>query len=261
MYYCEHNAQGVVVPPTRQRSADGDEVSKMGEHPSDERDLRPRTHGLTAGSSDESGSGRALWEDVERLAEHLQVSSETVMAALERIVAAAVEQGRKHPRTRERVVEALLDDLDLRGSVPQPVVDQAHRVAARRRRLVEYGAWSVSDLAEVRDASVSAVHTWLGRQRDADRLFTVSAGRETYVPALLLDEAAEPYEGLEQVVGPLKQAGMDAWALWVWFDTPSGWLDGQRPADLIAAGAVERVARAAHDKAATAAQQGADSAA
>lgn len=248
------------MPPTRQRSADADEVSEPGEHPSGEPDLRARTHDLTAGSSEESGPGRALWEDVEQLADHLQVTSETVMAALERIVAAAVEQGRKRPRTRERVLEALLDDLDLRGSVPQPVVEQAHRVAARRRRLVEHGAWSVSDLAEVREASVSAVHTWLGRQRDADRLFTVSAGRETYVPALLLDEAAEPYEELEQVLGPLKQAGMDPWALWVWFDTPSGWLDGQRPADLIAAGEVARVARAARDKAATATQQAADSA-
>lgn len=202
-----------------------------------------------------------LLEEVGELADRLQVSPEAVASAWERVVVAALEQGRSVSEARGRLLDVLLDGLDLRGSVPQPVVDQAHKVAARRRRLVEEGAWSVADLADVREVTVGAVHTWLGRQRDADRLFTVSSGRETYVPALLLDEAAEPYEGLDEVIGPLKQAGMDPWALWVWLDTPSGWLDGHRPADLIADGQVERVAGAAADKSATAAARSADPAA
>ena len=211
-----------------------------------------------AGPSEDVSGAPADWLAVVRdaileLADDLGLPVETVASVLPRIVAAAAEQGRRYPDTRDELLDALLDDLDLRGSVPRPVVDQAHRVATRRRRLVDEGAWSVGDLAAVRGATRGAVHTWLTRQRDNDQLFTVSLGRETYVPALLLDEAAEPHDGLERVIGPLKQAGLDSWALWVWLDSPSGWLDGQRPADLISSGDVDAAARAATDKASTAA--------
>lgn len=211
-----------------------------------------------ASRSEEVAGAPADWlalvrDAILELADDLGLAVETVASVLPRIVAAAAEQGRRYSDIREELLDALLDDLDLRGSVPRPVVEQAHRVATRRRRLVDDGGWSVADLAAVRNATRGAVHTWLARQRENDRLFTVSVGRETYVPALLLDEAAEPHEGLERIIGPLRRAGLDPWALWVWLDSPSGWLDGERPADLISAGDVDAVARAATDKASTAA--------
>ncbi len=245
----------------RERSEDRRQDTNARDDRSDPLAVPARTRSPASKQSGESDWAWTLLEEVVDLADRLQVSPEAVASAWERVVAAALEQGRSLSEARGRLLDVLLDGLDLRGSVPQPVVDQARKVAARRRRLVEEGAWSVADLADVRDVTAGAVHTWLGRQRDADRLFTVSSGRETYVPAVLLDEAAEPYEGLDEVIGPLKQAGMDAWALWVWLDTPSSWLDGQRPADLIADGQVERVARAARDKSATAAARSAQPAA
>lgn len=246
------------MPGTRQRSQDRrqDPGERSGRF-----EVLARMRGPAPDQDEDQDWAWRLLEEIGELAERLQVPPEAIASAWERVVVAALEQGRSVSEARGRLVDVLLDGLDLRGSVPQPVVDQAHKVAARRRRLVEEGAWSVADLAAVREVTAGAVHTWLGRQRDADRLFTVSSGRETYVPALLLDEAAEPYEGLDEVIGPLKHAGMDPWALWVWLDTPSGWLDGQRPADLIPEGQVERVARAAADKSATAAARSAEPAA
>src|SRR5699024_270917 len=119
-------------------------------------------------------------------------------------------------------------------------------------RLLSSGAWTTRALAEVRDVTEATARTWLKRQRDAHRLVSVTVHREVYVPALLLDQAAEPFDGADRVLGPLVDAGMDGWAVWTWLDTPSGWLDGDRPADLLAAGAIHRLAAAAADKASTA---------
>lgn len=96
---------------------------------------------------------------------------------------------------------------------------------------------------------------WLARQRAGDRLFTVTVRGEAYVPALLLGEDAEPHPGLERVIRPLRSTGFDPWALWVWFDSPSPWLDGDRPAALVAAGEVDRAAAAATAKASNAADK------
>lgn len=172
---------------------------------------------------------------------------------LARLIEAGHVQGMQARPTFERVVDTLLDGLDLRGSVPRAVVDQAHRVAARRRRLVAGGAWAVADLAEVRGQASGTVHTWLSRQREDHKLFTVVHGREVFVPALLLDEAAEPYAGAERAIRSLVNAGMGPWALWVWFDSAAAALDGARPADLLHDGQLDLLEHAAEQQAANAA--------
>lgn len=174
---------------------------------------------------------------------------------LARLVEAGHVQGIQARSTFDRLVDTLLDGLDLRGSVPRAVVDQAHRVAARRRRLVTGGAWAVADLADVRGQTPSAVHTWLSRQREGHTLFTVVHGREVFVPALLLDEAAEPYAGVERAIRPLAKARMGPWALWVWFDSAAAALDGARPADLLHNGQLDLLERAAELQAANAVAQ------
>lgn len=166
---------------------------------------------------------------------------------------AKTRQGIQARPTFDRLVDTLLDGLDLRGSVPRWVVDQAHRVANRRRKLVAGGAWAVADLAAVRDQTPSAVHTWLSRQRDDHKLFTVSHGGQVFVPALLLDEAAEPYGGAERAIRPLREVGMDPWALWVWFDSAAAALEGARPADLLHTGQLDALGAAAELQAANAA--------
>ena len=98
------------------------------------------------------------------------------------------------------------------------------------------------------------MRTWIARHRAADRIFTVIANGDTYLPALLLDEAADVRAGTAGAIAPLKAAGLDAWALWVWFTTPSPWLDGQRPADLLANGDTDRLAAAAHAQASNVAE-------
>lgn len=175
-----------------------------------------------------------------------------VREALERVLPLATAQARAVTENYDRLLETLMTDLDVLDPVPHASVAQAQRIAETRNRLLAAGAWTVSALAEARGTSESSVRTWLSRQRAADRLISVKVQGQVHVPALLLDDAAEPYDGVAATLRPLREVGMDAWAIWVWLDTPSGWLDGDRPGDLLAHGAADRVARAAESQASNA---------
>lgn len=189
---------------------------------------------------------------VERLQDQFRLPEHQMREAVERILPLAAAQAAHVADIREQFMEVLMADLDVLDPVPHASVSQARRVAEKRNRLLAGGAWTVSALAQARNSSKSAVRTWLTRQRSADRIVSVTVRGETYVPGLLLDEAAEPYGQSDAVLRPLRQAGLNGWAVWAWLDTPSPWLDGERPADLLAAGAVERVALAARAQASNA---------
>lgn len=185
----------------------------------------------------------------------LDAPTAEIRQALTRVAALAIVQGRRGQQVHTDLLATLAADPELLDPVPHASVEQARRMAARRNQLLASGAWNVAALSAARDAKPSAVRMWLARQRDGDRLFTVTVRGETYVPALLLREDAEPHPGLERVIHPLRSAGLDPWALWVWFDSPSPWLDGDRPAALVAAGEVDRAAAAATAKASNAADE------
>lgn len=194
-------------------------------------------------------AGGTTAADLKRSA-HL--SDDEVRAALATLVARAAEQGRRADDVREDLIARLTADPSVLDPIPHASVAQARRVASRRNHLLASGAWSIARLAEARDASRSAVRTWVTRQRSAGRIFTVTVGGETYLPALLLDEATDPHAGSQRAIRPLREAGMDPWALWVWFDSPSPWLDGGRPADLLVSGDLDRMAAAAEAQASNA---------
>lgn len=208
----------------------------------------------TAGSSGraEFQHAQQVYRHLRSIAETLGVDLEVIEQALPRLAALAVEQGRRAGPAREQVVASLLADLDLLDPLPGTSVAQARRMAATRNRLLASGAWTVPALAEARGTKEGSVRAWVKRHRDAHRLVTVTVHGEVFVPALLLDETVEPLRDLAQVLEPLVAAGMDGWAIWLWLDTPSGWLEGVRPADLLAAGDLEPVVRAARSQAANA---------
>lgn len=186
---------------------------------------------------------------VQHLQNQLRLPEHDLREAVERMLPLAAAQAAQAVGVRRELLEVLMADLDVLDPVPHASVSQARRVAETRNRLLAGGAWTVSALAQARNSSKSAVRTWLARQRSADRMVSVTVRGETYVPGLLLDEAAEPYRRCDTVLKPLREAGLDAWAVWAWLDSPSPWLDGDRPADLLATGAVDRVASAARAQA------------
>jgi hypothetical protein len=193
-----------------------------------------------------------LAQAVRGVAQDIDVPEGEVRNLVYRLVQAGIIQERRAPEARKEMARALgplLADLD---PVPYATVEQARRLAALRASLLREGALSTSAIADARGMTPNNARQWISRHRRADRLFTVTHDGETLVPAFLLDDRLEPRPEPHEAVKALREAGEDGWALWAWFATPSSWLGGRVPAEVLASDP-ELVAEGARQRAAAAA--------
>lgn len=194
----------------------------------------------------------ALTEAVRSVADEVDVSESHIRNLLYRLVQAGLLQERRAPEARQELARALgpsLADLD---PVPHATVEQARRLAALRASLLRGGAYSTAAIAKARGMTPNNARQWISRHRKAHRLFTVTHEGETLVPSFLLDEELEPKPEAHDPVKALREVGEDGWALWAWFATPSVWLGGRVPAEMLVADP-ELVAESARQRAASAA--------
>lgn len=183
------------------------------------------------------------------IADETEVSESQVRNVLYRLVQSGLLQERRAPEAREELARALgpsLVDLD---PVPYATVEQARRLATMRASLLREGALSTATIAEARSITPNNARQWISRHRKAHRLFTVTHEGETLVPAFLLDEELEPKPEALEAIKVLGEAGEEGWALWAWFATPSAWLGGHVPAEVLSTDP-ERVAESALQRAA-----------
>lgn len=197
-------------------------------------------------SYDVSDELSEVLDELRKVLEERHVEVDVAAEDLRRVVLHLRATGEELGRARQRLVDMLMVDSDLLDPVPTATMAQARRRAAHRGRLLASGALSVAALAEARETTEPAITTWLSRQRKDHRLVTVKDpdGR-VWAPVVLLATGGgppEPWEGSDQVLGPLVEAGLDGWAVWTWITTPSPWLDGQIPAELLQSGQVDRAA-------------------
>jgi hypothetical protein len=118
--------------------------------------------------------------------------------------------------------------------------------------LLRDGALSTAAIADARGITANNARQWVSRHRKAHRIFTVAHDGETLVPAFLLDDELEPRPAAQEPIRLLYEAGEDGWALWAWFATPSAWVGGRVPSQLLAT-EPDRVAESARQRAAAAA--------
>ncbi len=194
----------------------------------------------------------ALTEAVRSVADDVDVSESHIRNLLYRLVQAGLLQERRAPEARQELARALgpsLADLD---PVPHATVEQARRLAALRASLLREGAFSTAAIAEARRMTPNNARQWISRHRKSHRLFSVTYEGETLVPSFLLDEELEPKPEAHDPIRALREAGEDGWALWAWFATPSAWLSGRVPAEMLATDP-ELVAESARQRATSAA--------
>lgn len=116
---------------------------------------------------------------------------------------------------------------------PPAAVEQARRLAGRRRALLATPAYSYDTLREVRgDAKVSTTRTWVARMRDQHRLFTLQENGRTVIPALQLTSTGRPRPELTGMLRALLGSGVDGWSLWVWLTSSTPLLSGQTPIEV-----------------------------
>jgi len=175
-----------------------------------------------------------LAEALRSVADEADIPESQVRNLLYRLVQAGLLQERRVPEARRELARALgpsLVDLD---PVPYATVEQARRLAALRASLLRQGALPTAAVAEVRGMTPNNARQWISRLRKSYRLFTVTHEGETLVPVFLLDAEFEPKPEAHPPIKALREAGEDGWALWGWFATPSAWLGGRVPAEVLA---------------------------
>jgi hypothetical protein len=192
-----------------------------------------------------------LAEALPGVADEAGVSESQVSNLLYRLVGAGLLQERKAPRAREALGRALVPSLADLDPVPHATVEQARRLAALRASLLRQGAVSTAAIAKARNMAPDNARQWVSRHRKTHRLFTVKHEGESMVPAFLLDDEFEPRPGANEAIKELRRVGEDGWALWAWFATPSAWLGGRVPADVMNSDP-ELVAKSARQRAASA---------
>ena len=193
-----------------------------------------------------------LTDAIRDVASDVHVSEAFVRSLLYRLVQAALLQEQRAPEARQELARALGPSLAYLDPVPYATVEQARRLAGLRASLLRQGAFSTAALAEARGITANNARQWISRHRRSHRLFTVTHEGETLVPAFLLDEGLEPKVETQEAIKALRDAGEDGWALWAWFATPSPWLGGRVPAEVLATDP-ELVAESARQRAAAAA--------
>ncbi len=193
-----------------------------------------------------------LVQAVEDVAAESEVSEADVRSMVYRVLQAALLQERRAPAARRELARVLGPSLGELDPVPYATVEQARRLAALRSTLLHTGAWSTAAIADGRGTTTNNARQWVSRHRKAHRIFTVAHEGETLVPAFLLDEELEPRPEAQEPIRLLHDAGEDGWALWAWFATPSAWVGGRNPGDLLAS-EPDLVAESARQRAAAAA--------
>jgi hypothetical protein len=125
-------------------------------------------------------------------------------------------------------------------------VARAAMVNQARAELLESGtAVTVAQFAEATHRTVDTARKWATRQRDKSQLVIVHLSDGTLlIPTIQLDEAFDLNKQVADRTQRLVEWGMGPWALWGWWQTLNGWLDGTSPAEEARAGRFDEVDRA-----------------
>lgn len=208
--------------------------------------------GSKAATLDRQRFAARLAEIIPAVAEDTELSEERIRSMIYRLIESGLLQQERASEARRELGRALgpaLADVD---PVPYATVEQARRLAELRASLLRRDAYTIAALAQGRGTNANNARQWISRKRRANQLFTASHEGETLVPAFLLDEQLDPRPEVAASIEALRAVGDDGWSLWAWFATPSAWLDGRVPADVLDRDP-EQVTEAARRRAAAAA--------
>jgi hypothetical protein len=179
-----------------------------------------------------SGKTHRLWELAvsELLKEGTQAAILTGPTAT--AVASAMAEWRDQLGSYREVLEALAPKD--RGSLSAAAVLQARRNAdARRRFLEEFPALTSSEVADLAHSKASNRASLANRWRDEGKVFAVRVGDQQLYPAFEFNDHGRPLEVIATVLGHLNEGSLSDWQTALWFTSANGWLDGERPVDLL----------------------------
>jgi hypothetical protein len=131
----------------------------------------------------------------------------------------------------DRLTEVMTPDIPVAS--PAVVLQARRNAEARAALLLEFGALTASQVAELSGSEAKNRSALAGRWRREGRLVAVEHHGTLYYPAFQFDEDGKPRPVVESVLGHLDDPRMTSWQQALWFTTANGWLDARRPVDLL----------------------------
>jgi hypothetical protein len=144
------------------------------------------------------------------------------------------------------LTERLIDAMFVPGSTASPAAaHQAQRNAMARQALIdEFGLYNADEIAELSGSTASNRSATASRWLASMRIFAVSHQGARLYPGFQFGTDGQPRRVIAPVLAAFEPYGLDGWETALWFTTASGWLDDERPVDLLTR-APERVTAAA----------------
>jgi hypothetical protein len=138
-----------------------------------------------------------------------------------------------HGRAADRLIDALLPE-SIAFPTPAAVLQARRNAEARSALLDEFGALrshEVADLAESRASNRAAL---ANRWRAEHRLIAVPVRDELLYPGFQFNAEGKPKPAIGPTIEWLRSDPHTTdWQMALWFLTPTSWLGGRRPVDIL----------------------------
>ena len=157
------------------------------------------------------------------------------------LVSAVRRFARKQERD-EKVISLLLEGVKPGVMGLEHMLQLRRQAAARESFLRDVGLLDSSEVGELLGSEARNRSAMASRLKREGKLFAVTfRGADLYPAAQIVD--GEPSSAIPEI---LEVFTCDSpWTVAVWLNAPSGWLDGEKPIELLATDP-DRVVRAAH---------------
>lgn len=133
-----------------------------------------------------------------------------------------------------------------RNTVSPAAASQAQRNAEARQELIdEFNLYDSDKVHQLSGSSASNRSAAASRWLAAGKIFAVVHQSARRYPTFQFGADGQPRAVIARVLEAFAPYGLDGWEIALWFTTHSGWLDDQRPVDLLTR-APDAIAEAAH---------------
>jgi hypothetical protein len=138
-----------------------------------------------------------------------------------------------HGRAVDRLIDALVPE-DIEVPTPSAVLQARRNADARRALLEEFGALRSHEVADLADSRAANRAALANRWRAENRVVAVPWRDELLYPGFQFNSEGRPHSAVGKSLDLLRSdPHTSAWQAALWFATPTSWLGGQRPVDLL----------------------------
>jgi hypothetical protein len=138
-----------------------------------------------------------------------------------------------HGRAGDRLIDALMPE-SIAVPTPAAVLQARRNAEARSALLAEFGALRSQDVADLAESRATNRAALANRWRTENRVVAVPVGDELLYPGFQFNAEGKPKPAIGPTIDLLRSDPHTTdWQMALWFVTPTSWLGGTRPVDLL----------------------------